>query len=110
MTLRRLPALAAIVAVTALATEPNDATKRWWSHVVALSGDDLQGRDTGSEGYNKAAKYVVTEFGRAGLKPAGETAYYQSVALHQIRLHPEASKATLVRGSKIGRASCRERV
>jgi hypothetical protein len=83
-----------------VATEPNAATKRWWSHVVALSGDDLQGRDTGSVGYRKAAQYVVTQFERAGLTPAGEHAYYQTVALHQIRLVPAESKAELLQGDK----------
>ncbi len=65
---------------------------------MALSGDNLQGRDTGSEGYRQAAQYVVTQFERAGLKPAGEHAYYQTVPLHQIRLLPAESHAALVRG------------
>jgi hypothetical protein len=102
MSLRRCTAFAAlcVLAVAGLATGPNEATRRWWSYVAALSGDDLQGRDTGSEGYRKAAKYVVTQFERAGLKPAGENAYYQSVALHEIRLLPEESKATLINVNK----------
>ena len=37
----------ALICTTLVAVEPNAATKRWWSHVVALSGDDLQGRDCG---------------------------------------------------------------
>jgi len=98
MTSRRLLALLALLAVTLLATEPNVATRRWWSHIVALSGDNLQGRDTGSEGYRKAAQYVVTEFEKAGLHPAGESGYYQSVALHQIRLLPRESSATIIQG------------
>ena len=44
-----------------LATEPDDATRRWWGHVRALSGDEFLGRDTGSEGYRKAAGYVVAQ-------------------------------------------------
>ena len=99
MTLRQTVAPATLLALTLslLATEPNDATRRWWSHIVALSGDDLQGRDTGSEGYRKAAQYVVTQFERAGLKAAGEHAYYQTVPLHDIRLIPASSTAELVR-------------
>jgi hypothetical protein len=99
MTSRRLLApIGLIAALTLLATEPNEATRRWWSHIVALSGDNLQGRDTGSEGYRKAAQYVVTQFEKAGLKPAGENGYYQSVALHQIRLVPTESTATIIQG------------
>ena len=55
-----------------LAVEPNDATRRWWGHVQALANDSLAGRDTGSEGYRKAAAYAVDQFQRAGVKPAGE--------------------------------------
>ena len=60
MLLRRILLIA--LCSTLLATEPNDATRRWWSHVQALSNDSLEGRDTGSEGYRKAARYVVAQF------------------------------------------------
>src|SRR5579885_2426107 len=79
------------------ATEPNEATRRWWSHVVALSNDSMEGRDTGSEGYRRAARYVVTQFERAGLKPAGEKGYYQTVPLHEVRFRADQSEAELVR-------------
>jgi hypothetical protein len=91
---------ALILTATLLATEPNAATRRWWSYVVALSGDNLQGRDTGSRGYKEAARYVVTQFERAGLQPAGENAYYQSVALQKIKLLAKESTALLVNGEK----------
>lgn len=86
-------ALAAVLC----ATEPNASTKRWWAHVVALSNDSMQGRNTGSEGYRKAAAYVVTQFERNGLKPAGEHGYYQSVPLHEFRFAAERSSVELVR-------------
>jgi hypothetical protein len=80
-----------------LATEPNDATRRWWSHVVALSGDELQGRDTGSEGYRKAAAYVVKQLEAAGLQPAGEAqGWFQSVPMRFVRLRADLSEAALV--------------
>jgi hypothetical protein len=65
--------LAPLVLLSGLlcATEPDAATRRWWSHVQALANDDLAGRDTGSEGYRKAAAYVVKQFEAAGLRPAG---------------------------------------
>ena len=53
-----------MVCASLLATEPNDATRRWWTHVKALANDGLQGRDTGSEGYRKAADYVAQKFQR----------------------------------------------
>lgn len=79
------------------ATEPNDATRRWWSHVTALANDGMEGRDTGSAGYQRAARYVAGEFERAGLKPSGENGYYQSVPLHVVRLRTNDSSAVLKR-------------
>jgi hypothetical protein len=88
-----LPRLAAGLPGCALfATEPDQATRRWWSHVEALANDGLEGRDAGSEGYRKAARYVVAQFERAGLKPAGEPGYYQSVPLHVSRFRSFASR------------------
>jgi hypothetical protein len=85
------------VAATLLATEPNEATKRWWAHVVALANDGMEGRDTGSPGYLKAERYVVTQFERAGLKPAGEKEYLQPVPLRVVRLLTDQSSIELVR-------------
>ena len=83
------------------ATEPNDATRRWWSHVQALANDGMEGRETGTEAYRNAARYVVTQFERAGLKPAGEKGYYQTVPMHEVRLLTDQSRAELVRGDTV---------
>src|SRR5579872_5260266 len=83
------------------ASEPNDATRRWWAHVVAMGNDAMGGRDTGSEGYRKAARYVVTQFEKNGLKPAGEKGYYQAVPLHVVKLNTAQSKIELVRPSGV---------
>jgi Zn-dependent M28 family amino/carboxypeptidase len=87
------------LSVALLATEPNSATRRWWSHVQALSNDAMQGRDTGSEGYRKAAAYVVAQFQRVGVKPAGVQGWYQSVPLHVVRFRTDQSEVALVRPS-----------
>lgn len=79
------------------ATEPNAATKRWWVHTTALASDAMQGRDTGSESYNRAAAYVATQFARLGLEPAGTLGYYQAVPLRATRLIAAQSEAALVR-------------
>ncbi len=45
-----------------------------------LSSDELKGRDTGSEGYDKAANYVAKHFKSNGLKPFGDNnTYFQNV-------------------------------
>jgi hypothetical protein len=51
-------------------------------HMFYLASDELEGRMTGTEGYNKAAQYCVTQFRQAGLSPIciGENpilSYYQ---------------------------------
>src|SRR5687767_15715073 len=83
------------------ATEPDQATRRWWSHVRALADDRMRGRDTGSDGYRRAAAYVVDQFTRAGLDPAGDSAgpgqagFYQRVPLHGVRFVADRSTLTL---------------
>jgi Zn-dependent M28 family amino/carboxypeptidase len=83
-------AIFALLVSTALA-QPTPATKRWWAHVQTLADDKLQGRDTGSEGYRTAARYVTEQFERAGLKPAGEKGYYQAVPLTVLQVQPEST-------------------
>lgn len=61
----------------------------------------MEGRETGSEGYRKAARYVTAQFEKNGLKPAGEHGYYQTVPLHSVRLNTRESKIELVRPSGV---------
>ena len=56
--------LAAAGAVLAATVDFNAEGKRWWSHIEFLASDDLQGRDTGSEGHLKAARYLAGEYER----------------------------------------------
>lgn len=54
------------------------------AHVSFLSDDLLEGRDTGSKGYDIAARYVASRFEALGLKPAGEKgSWYQPVQLQR---------------------------
>ena len=93
-------ALVATVCVCSLqATSPTLETARWWSHVRALADDAMEGRDTGSRGYERAARYVVNALKRAGLKPGNAGSYYQTVPLHVVRFRADASSARLVRGA-----------
>ncbi len=89
----------ALVAIAGalFATEPDSATRSWWAHVTALANDGLEGRDTGSEGYRKAAAYVVAQFQKNGVRAAGEHGFYQTVPLHEVRFRSEASTVELVR-------------
>ncbi len=51
--------------------------KQWWSHIQFLADDSLEGRDTGSQGFEKAANYMAEQFRAAGLEPAGVDGYRQ---------------------------------
>ena len=50
------------------AQHPRDAqihdpdTKAWWHTTEALSNDAMEGRDTGSAAYQRAAEYVANRF------------------------------------------------
>lgn len=49
-----------------------------------LSSDELKGRNTGTEEYQKAAQYVATEFKNMGLVPYGDSGtFFQTVPLIQ---------------------------
>ena len=71
--------------------------KRWWAHVKFLADDRLEGRNTGSAGFERAADYVVEQFKEAGLKPAGEQSYRQTVEFNAMQIDESASSIELVR-------------
>jgi peptidase M28-like protein len=70
--------------------------KRWWSHIEFLASDDMQGRNTGSEGHLKAARYVAGEFEKSGLKPAGTSGYLQPVKFDVTQIVEDQSSLLLI--------------
>jgi len=74
--------------------------QRWWSHVLFLADDKLEGRNTGSEGHRKAAAYVADHFKRAGLKPAGTSGYLQPIKFISRRILEDQSSLALIRDGK----------
>jgi Zn-dependent M28 family amino/carboxypeptidase len=86
--------------------EIHDAnTLAWWHTTEALSNDSMEGRDTGSAAYQRAAEYVANRFKAAGLEPAGENgSYFQSVPMHEISVTPEGTSFTLIGGDGSGTA------
>jgi hypothetical protein len=60
-----------------------------------LSDDALEGRGTGSRGYDVAAKFMASQFESLGLQPAGDSgSYFQNVPLRLAK--PDEAKTTLV--------------
>ena len=89
-----------LLAVVALAGEAPMDGQRWWAHIAFLADDKLEGRNTGSEGYRKAAAYVQGEFERAGLRPAGTDGYFQPVKFNSREIVERNSSLALVRDGK----------
>ena len=50
--------------------------REWWKNVEYLAGDQMQGRNVGSHGFDLAANYVAAKYETDGLKPAGNDGYY----------------------------------
>jgi Zn-dependent M28 family amino/carboxypeptidase len=72
------------------------AGQAWWAQIKALADDSMEGRLTGSEGYLRAAKYVVSQFDSMGLQPAGANGYYQPVKFDVTRVIADKSSMTLL--------------
>ena len=72
----------------------------WWAHVKFLADDNLEGRETGSEGLRKAESYVVDHFSKAGLQPAGTNGFYQPVKFISRQIVEKDSSAALVVSGK----------
>jgi hypothetical protein len=68
------------------AAAPEFSPESFRSHVAFLADDKLEGRDTGSRGYDLAALYVASRFEALGLKPAGRDGWYQQVPFLESRL------------------------
>ena len=71
-------------------------TQAWWATTGALSGDDMEGRDTGSAGYDRAAAYTADRFRRAGLQPAGDGgSYFQRIEFDEMEVASEGTSFTV---------------
>src|SRR5579872_1071223 len=95
----KLRYLAVLVAAFSLQDFSAEGT-RWWSHVEFLASDDLQGRDVGSPGFEKAASYVEGQFREIGLKPGGVSGYRQPVKLESRVLVPDDTTLSLARNGE----------
>ena len=75
--------------------------RRWWSYVMNLADDKLEGRNTGSAGHRMAAEYIAGEFERSHLKPAGTKSYFQPVPFETRQIDESKSSLELVRGGRV---------
>src|SRR5580658_10486124 len=68
----------------------------WWGYVKVLADDNMEGRETGSDGLRRAEAYTVEQLKKSGLEPAGENGFYQTVKLDRRQVDEKNSFAALV--------------
>ncbi|MDE3164709.1 MAG: M20/M25/M40 family metallo-hydrolase, partial [Acidobacteriota bacterium] len=95
--MKKLLSFAAVALSLAAAADYTAEGDAWWAHVQFLAADSLQGRDTGSDGYLQAARYVAAKMDQYGLQPAGTGGYLQPVPFETRDLVPAQSSAALLR-------------
>lgn len=71
-------------------------------HVEYLASDSLEGRGTGDNGNNLAAKYIASEFQKYGLFPAGDSgSYFQEFEVVKSLQLGEKNSLTSKAGKKV---------
>jgi Zn-dependent M28 family amino/carboxypeptidase len=94
--------LLAVAAVTAADESDQQLQDRLRAHIEFLADDLMLGRQPGSDGYNIAANYVVSQFRQTGLLPAGNgSSFLQQVPLRQAFLEPGSAELVFSRGEEI---------
>lgn len=72
-------------------------TQAWWATTTELSSDAMEGRDTGSPGYARAAAIVAERFAAAGLEPLGDNGtWFQDVPMEETTI----TQATITVGNR----------
>jgi Zn-dependent M28 family amino/carboxypeptidase len=70
------------------------------AHLAFLSSDALEGRGTGQRGGELTVTYLETQAMAAGLLPANQGSYRQSVRIAGVKAQPQDSSVALVAGGK----------
>lgn len=75
----------------------DDDTEAWWKTTTELSNDEMEGRDTGSPGYARAATIVAERLKAAGLEPLGDNGtWFQDVPMAETAI----TRATITVGGR----------
>ncbi len=93
-------ALWLLAAASFAATDWSTAGRQWWKHVEYLASDQLEGREIGTPGYEKAAQYVASQFKSAGLKPGTPEGFFQPVDFLQTSIDAPASHLWTIRDGR----------
>src|SRR5262252_5079659 len=95
--------LALTLAASAQAPQIHFDGKTWWHHIEVLADDNVEGREAGSAGLERAEAYVVEQLKQSGLEPAGNKGFYQPVKLESRQIEEKDSSASLIRHGQVER-------
>jgi len=77
------------------------AGQRIEADVRALADDAMEGRETGTPGYDRAAEHVAARFAELGLQPAGDDgSWFQTVPLLKAQVELEGARLEIVRDGR----------
>lgn len=65
--------------------------------LYTLAADSMEGRRTGTEGAQRAARFLAAELERYGVEPAGDDGFYQRLPLVRMSVTTAAGTATRLR-------------
>ncbi|MBX3712326.1 MAG: M20/M25/M40 family metallo-hydrolase [Lysobacter sp.] len=78
-----------------------EAERRIAEDVKQLADDRMEGRETGTRGYDLAAEYVAKRFREIGLVPAGDDgSYFQAVPLLEARVEQAGAELRVTRNGR----------
>src|SRR5215210_859752 len=80
--------------------EPQFSGERIRADVAYLADDKLEGRYTGSRGYQIAAQYVAGRFAKLGLTPGNDGSWYQQVPFAQATRRARAPSLIRIGGEE----------
>jgi hypothetical protein len=90
-----------LIAASAGALAPDIEPDHLLAHIKFLSSDEMKGRSNGSPELDRAADYIAEAFGRAGLRPAGDSgSWFQSFVLDAGLIVGRENRLTVERDGK----------
>jgi hypothetical protein len=99
MKLGPVAALAALL-LSGTAGAQTFSAERVRADVAFLADDLLEGRATGTRGYDIAARYVAARFDALGLKPGGKSGWYQQVPFVTASTDPARPSSLTINGTR----------
>src|SRR2546430_14152731 len=74
------------------------------AHIDFLASDQLEGRETGSRGFDIAAHYVAAQFESIGLEPAGDDGtFFQKIEFRSAQVDESRSTMTINEATLVNR-------